>query len=246
MDDREPEPPAWPMRILLIEDDPALRSGLCEALRREAYGVDAFGQGLAGLQALRSAEYDLAVIDLGLPDIDGLMLLRQMRAAGMSLPVLLLTARAEWADRVAGLDEGADDYLGKPFVLPELLARLRALARRRTLAQTARLQLGPLCLDTSQQQATLGGAALALTPREWAVLLELAQCSPRIVPKRKLSQSLSRWDRDVSANAVETQVSRLRHKLAGGDLRLETVRGIGYRLLPPEVQAADPADPAHG
>lgn len=223
------------MRLLLLEDDDALRLGLSEALRREGYAVDAVDRARAAQQMLHDVPYDLAVLDIGLPDGDGLSLLRQLRGAANSLPVMLLTARGDWQDRVGGLDAGADDYLVKPFVLPELMARLRVLCRRRTLAQTAVLTVGALSLDTSQQLARLAGAELALTPREWAVLLELALSSPKIVAKRKLTQSLSRWDRDVSSNAVETQVSRLRHKLGASGLLLETVRGIGYRLLPPEA-----------
>ncbi|MDT9002000.1 response regulator transcription factor [Paucibacter sp. APW11] len=219
------------MRLLLIEDDEALREAMLEALRAEGHAVDAFGRGAHGLAALQDACYDALVLDLGLPDMDGLMLLRRLRERGDGLPVLLLTARADWQDRVRGLDEGADDYLGKPFVLPELLARLRALARRHSLAHAATLQLGALSLDIAQRQASAAGLPLALTPREWAVLLELASSSPRVVPKRRLTQSLSEWDHEVSANAIETQVSRLRQKLDGLGLQLDTVRGVGYRLL---------------
>ncbi|MEJ6006039.1 response regulator transcription factor [Paucibacter sp. AS339] len=219
------------MRVLLIEDDVSLREGLREALCRQGYGVDAFGLGEHGLSALGQAEYDALVLDLGLPDVDGLALLRRVRAQGKSLPILLLTARGDWADRVRGLDEGADDYLVKPFVLPELLARLRALIRRSGAAGAAGLSLGSLHLDMPQQMASLHGEALPLTPKEWAVLLALVLQSPTIVSKRKLLHSLSEWDREMSSNALETHVSRLRHKLQGAGLQLDTVRGVGYRLM---------------
>ncbi len=222
------------MRILLIEDEPSLRKGLCEALLRQGYGVDTFDLGSHGLAALELAEYDAMILDLGLPDVDGLALLRRARSLGKSLPILLLTARGDWSDRVQGLDAGADDYVVKPFVLPELLARLRALIRRSGASRADRLSLGPLQLDMQQQLAWLAGAPLALTPKEWAVLLALVLHSPAIVSKRKLVHSLSEWDRELSSNALETHVSRLRHKLLGASLGLETVRGVGYRLKLPE------------
>lgn len=221
------------MRILLIEDEASLREGLREALLRQGYGVDAFGQGEYGLAALEQAEYDALVLDLGLPDMDGLALLRRVRAQGKSLPILLLTARGDWSDRVRGLDEGADDYVAKPFVLPELMARMRALIRRSGAVRADRLSLGPLHLDMQQQLAWLSDAPLALTPKEWAVLLALVLQSPAIVSKRKLLHSLSAWDRELSSNALETHVSRLRHKLLGASISLDTVRGVGYRLTLP-------------
>lgn len=219
------------MRVLLIEDDEALRAGLYEALAAEAYAVDAFERGKQGLLALDAVDYDALILDLGLPDLDGLQVLQRLRGRSHGLPVLLLTARGDWQDRVRGLDLGADDYLVKPFVLPELLARLRALCRRHAAAQHALIQVGRLTLDTSQQVAILGAQPLALTPKEWALLLDLGLSSPKIVPKRKLAQGLSQWDHDVSTNALESHISRLRGKLLGAGLQLDTVRGVGYRLV---------------
>jgi len=219
------------MRVLLIEDDEALQAGLREALAAQTYAVDVFARGELGLAALEAVAYDAMILDLGLPDLDGLQVLSRLRARGHGLPVLLLTARSDWQDRVRGLDLGADDYLVKPFVLPELLARLRALCRRHAAAQHALIQLGRLSLDTAQQVASLGAKPLALTPKEWALLLDLCLSSPKIVPKRKLAQGLSQWDRDVSANALESHISRLRGKLVNAGLQLDTVRGVGYRLV---------------
>lgn len=219
------------MRVLLIEDDEALRAGLYEALAAEAYAVDAFERGKQGLLALDAVDYDALILDLGLTDLDGLQVLQRLRDRSHGLPVLLLTARSDWQDRVRGLDLGADDYLVKPFVLPELLARLRALCRRHAAAQHALIQVGRLTLDTSQQVAILGAEPLALTPKEWALLLDLGLSSPKIVPKRKLAQGLSQWDHDVSTNALESHISRLRCKLLGAGLQLDTVRGVGYRLV---------------
>lgn len=234
------------MRILLIEDDPNLRASLVEALCRERYTVDAVAQAEQAALTLRDVHYDALLLDIGLPGMSGLSLLGQLRARACALPVMLITARDDWEDKVRGLDLGADDYLSKPFMLPELLARLRALLRRASANRLACVQLGPLALDMGERSASLNQQPLPLTRKEWALLLELALQSPRLVPKRKLIDSLGHWDRELSANAVELHVSRLRLKLAASGLKLETVRGLGYRLLeqaPPRPEA--PASSSH-
>lgn len=219
------------MRILLIEDDPCLGASLVEALRREGYTVDLLAQAEQVCMALRDVHYDAVLLDIGLPGMDGLSLLGQLRARACALPIMLITARDDWEDKVRGLDLGADDYLAKPFMLPELLARLRALLRRASANKLACVQLGALALDMGEHSASLSGEPLPLTRKEWALLLELVMQSPQLVPKRKLIDSLGHWDRELSANALELHVSRLRLKLAVSGLKLETVRGLGYRLL---------------
>jgi DNA-binding response OmpR family regulator len=162
--------------------------------------------------------------------MDGLELLRRMRHRGLKLPTIMLTARDAVEDRVRGLNLGADDYLVKPFSLSELLARCQAVVRRSHQAASSCINVGPLQLDMGVQAATLHGQALELTAREWALLQQLALASPKVVPKRQLVDSLGRWDREITANAIEIYVSRLRGKLAGAALMIRTVRGIGYRL----------------
>lgn len=221
------------MRILLVEDDPGLRASLAEALHRDAYCVDAVERAESALQALGDATYDALLLDIGLPGMDGLSLLARLRAQALRMPVLLITARDDWSDKVRGLDLGADDYLAKPFMLPELLARLRALLRRSQASASGDITLGRLSLGVAEQTATLDGQPLTLTRKEWALLFELALSSPKIVTKRKLINSLSHWENELSANAIELHISRLRRKLAGSTLELETIRGLGYRLIDP-------------
>lgn len=230
------------MRILLVEDDPGLRASLAEALHRDAYSVDAVERAESALQALGDVTYDAMLLDIGLPGMDGLSLLARLRAQALQMPVLLITARDDWSDKVRGLDLGADDYLAKPFMLPELLARLRALLRRSRASACGDVALGGLGLGAAQQTATLNGRPLPLTRKEWALLFELALSSPKIVTKRKLINSLSHWEYELSANAIELHISRLRRKLAGSTLELETIRGLGYRLLDAPI-AGGSADP---
>jgi DNA-binding response OmpR family regulator len=218
------------MRILLIEDDELLACGLQQALARAGYETDHLGAAEPGLDALAHGRHDLAIIDIGLPGMDGLALLRRLRQGGNRVPVLVLTARDGLDDRVRGLNEGADDYVVKPFQLPELLARMQALIRRSLSAASSRLALGPLTLDVATREATLQGEPLALTAREWELVHLLVLSAPGVVPKRRLADSLGRWDREITDNAVEICVSRLRAKLQGTGLSVRTVRGIGYRL----------------
>ncbi len=216
--------------MLLVEDDDALAAGVAEALQRHGYSVDRLPSAEAAEAALTSTLYDLVLLDIGLPGVDGFELLRRLRERGVVVPVLMLTARDAIEDRVQGLRQGADDYLVKPFALAELLARCEALLRRSRSAVATQMRFGGLALDLGQQKATLAGQPFDLTPREWSLLQELVLVAPNVVPKAKLVDSLGRWDREVTANAIEIYISRLRGKLDGGDVEIRTVRGIGYRL----------------
>ncbi|WP_374239941.1 response regulator [Zoogloea sp.] len=218
------------MRVLVVEDDLTLAAGLVEALEREGFRVDHLGAAEPAEGAFGLTAYDLAIVDIGLPGMDGLELIRRVRRRGTLTPILILTARDALDDRVGGLDAGGDDYLLKPFLLPELLARVRALIRRSRAAASLMLQVGELALDVQAHRATLLGEALELTGREWNVLEQLALAVPRVVAKQKLADSLSQWDKEITPNAVEIYVSRLRAKLAGSRVGIRTVRGIGYRL----------------
>ena len=222
------------MRVLVVEDDLTLAAGLVEALEREGFRVDHLGAAEPAEGAFGLTAYDLAIVDIGLPGMDGLELIRRVRRRGTLTPILILTARDALDDRVGGLDAGGDDYLLKPFLLPELLARVRALIRRSRAAASLMLQVGELALDVQAHRATLLGEALELTGREWNVLEQLALAVPRVVAKQKLADSLSQWDKEITPNAVEVYVSRLRGKLEPHGVALRSIRGFGYRL---ELQA---------
>ncbi len=221
------------MRILLVEDDALVAEGLKEGLTHAGYTADHVGTAESALDALQREDFDLAVIDLGLPKMDGLDLIRRLRADGRSLPVLILTASDTLQDCVAGLDAGADDYMVKPFRLPELLARVRALVRRNHSVASAAMQWGPLRLDTSRREASLGGNPIDLPAREWTLLETLLMKAPNVVSKDRLTQSLGGWETGLTPNAVEVYVSRLRAKLEPAGVHIRTVRGIGYRLDEP-------------
>jgi len=218
------------MRLLLIEDDELLLSGLREAFSQAGYELDHLPAAELALDALAHQMHDLAIVDIGLPGMDGLELVRRLRAAGNKIPVLILTARDGLADRVRGLNDGADDYLIKPFLLPELLARVQALIRRSQSAASSRMVAGPLELNVATREAQLHGQPLLLTAREWDLLLAMTLAAPGVVAKRRLADSLSRWDKEITDNAIEIYVSRLRAKLTTDDISIRTVRGIGYRL----------------
>jgi DNA-binding response OmpR family regulator len=230
------------MRLLLVEDDVMVASGIKLGLAGAGYAVDWVGTGEKAEEVLRTESFDAAIIDIGLPRMDGLELTRKMRREGHAMPVLILTARDALQDRVQGLDMGADDYMIKPFELPELLARLRALLRRSQAATSAVLSFGPLELDTANRRATatLNGQpqALELGPREWTVLEYLLINAPKPASKEKLLQALTGWDKEITPNAVEVYISRLRGKLEPFGLALRSIRGFGYRL---EVQDLGPA-----
>ena len=216
------------MRILLVEDDLSLGEGLRTALRRGAFAVDWVQDGASGLLALRDGGFDLVVLDLGLPRVDGIEVIRQVRATGDAVPILVLSARERPADRTLGLDVGADDYLGKPFDTAELLARVRALIRRSAGRANPSLESGPLRLDPASLTATWKGRPLDLTRREFALLRVLMEQRGRPMARDAIQQHLYGWDADVASNAVDVHVHQLRRKLEPGIIR--TVRGLGYAL----------------
>jgi len=217
------------MRILVVEDDALVADALCRGLGEAGFAVDHVGSAERAEAALGAENFDLAVVDIGLPGIDGLTLVRRLRAAGQIVPILILTARDGLADRVDALDLGADDYLIKPFVLPELAARCRALIRRLRSAVSAQLAIGGLALDLAGRVARIDGEALDLTRREWSILECLALQAGHVVAKERLLQAIASWDEEISHNAIEVYVSRLRAKL-GSAAAIRTVRGLGYRL----------------
>jgi DNA-binding response OmpR family regulator len=217
------------MRALVVEDDPVIRDAVCRALSREGYAADSVGSAEQAKSALHAEHFDLAIVDIGLPAEDGLQLLRDLRRRGNSLPVLMLTARDGLQDRVSALDLGADDYLTKPFDVPELLARCRALLRRANGVASAQIQLGALTVDLGRKELLLHGTALDITQREWSVIECLALNAGHIVSKEKLLTAVSGWGEEITPNAIEVYVSRVRAKLAGAAI-IHAVRGLGYRL----------------
>ena len=230
------------MRLLLVEDDVMVASGIKLGLTDAGYTVDWVGSGERAEEVLRSEVFDAAIIDIGLPRMDGLELTKRLRGPGMAspaMPVLILTARDALQDRVQGLDLGADDYMVKPFELPELLARLRALLRRSQAATSAVLSFGPVELDTANRRASAlhdgERTGIELGPREWTVLEYLLIHAPKPASKEKLLQALTGWDKEITPNAVEVYISRLRGKLEPHGVALRSIRGFGYRL---ELQGA--------
>jgi len=223
------------MRILLAEDDQLLGDGIRSGLGLEGDTVDWVSDGVAADQALSTDEFDLLVLDLGLPRKDGLEVLRSLRRRGDLTPVLILTARDKVADRVAGLDAGADDYLTKPFDLDELLARVRALTRRHTGRAAPLLQHGELALDPATHKVSLAGAPVDLAPREYALLRLLLEQRGKVLSRARLVEALYGWDGDLESNAIEVHIHHLRRKL--GNSLIRTVRGIGYGIDQPERPA---------
>jgi DNA-binding response OmpR family regulator len=226
------------MRVLLVEDDRALTVGMRHALQGEGWRVDVLACGEQACQAGLSGEHDVAVLDLGLPRRDGMEVLRHWRQRGAVFPVLLLTARDQLADRVGGLDAGADDYLVKPFDLPELLARLRALGRRAAGRAENQLVLGELVLHGADRELRHRGERVALSPRELALTELLMQRAGRVVPKDQIIARLSSWEADFSENSVEVYVHRLRKRFSELGVVIRTVRGFGYVM-----EAAEPSRP---
>ena len=216
------------MRILLVEDDPALGDGIARALRDESFAVDHVASGVDAAHLGETERYDAAVLDLGLPDREGVAVLRDWRAARRDLPVLVLTARDGWSDKVASFKAGADDYLTKPFRVEELVMRLRALVRRATGHAQPRLECGPLAFDTQTGQFELEGLPLRLTAFEWRVLSQLMLRKGAVIERLELLERVYEGDADVDSNSLEVIVGRLRKKV--GAALIETVRGRGYRL----------------
>jgi two-component system response regulator QseB len=221
------------VRLLLIEDDPMIGEAVCLALRGDGHAVDWAQDGPAGGRALTSgAPYALLLLDLGLPGRDGLKLLADLRRRGDALPVLVITARDTVADRIAGLDAGADDYLVKPFDLDELLARVRALARRASGRAEPMLVHGRLRLDPATHSAWLGEQALQLSAREFALLQALLEKPDAVLSRAQLEERLYGWNEPVGSNAVEVHIHHLRRKL--GDRAIRNVRGVGWTLGDPD------------
>jgi two-component system OmpR family response regulator len=219
------------VKLLLTEDDPLIGDGLVLALGDAGFQVDWVRRAAPSLTALEHTPYDLWVLDLGLPDRDGLTVLRQWRANGRNMPVLVLTARDSWHDKVTGIDAGADDYLAKPFHPEELLARLRALIRRSTGLASPLLQCGDLTLDTRSSRVSWTGLPITLTGHEYKVLAYLLHRPGQVVSRTELTEHIYSQDADRDSNTIEVFVGRLRRKMPG--LALETVRGLGYRLACP-------------
>jgi two-component system OmpR family response regulator len=218
------------VRILIIEDDSVLADGLSRTLRHADYAVDSASSGVEADHVLAAQTYDLVILDLGLPGLDGFEVLRRMRRRGSNVPVLILTARDGLQDRVKGLDLGADDYMIKPFDLPELEARVRALIRRGQSGGASVLSHGALVLDTAGRRATLGAEPLDLSARELGVLEVLMMRAGRVVNKEQLAEQLYGWDEEVGPNAIEVYVHRLRRKLEPAGVNIRTIRGLGYLL----------------
>lgn len=216
------------MKILLVEDDPSLASGLLVALRRASYTVEHVSDGPAAIQALELTPFDLLVLDLGLPTLDGTAVLQALRTRGNPIPVLVLSARDSTRDRVQGLDLGADDYLTKPFELDELLARLRVLLRRRSGRQVNQLNLGELSLNPESLSATWQGRPVELQRLEFMLLLQLAENPQRVFNRAQLEESLYGWGEGAESNTIDVHVHHLRRKITPSVIK--TIRGVGYRM----------------
>ncbi|AJD47998.1 DNA-binding response regulator [Isoalcanivorax pacificus W11-5] len=219
------------MRVLLVEDDIALAQGIRVALKPEGYTVDWLQDGASALHALQHESFDVAILDLGLPKLDGLAVLRQLRASADPVPVLVLTARHTTSDRILGLDSGADDYLTKPFDVAELKARLRALLRRSAQRPEPLIEYRGIQLDPATQHVRYEGEAVTLQRKEYLLLHELLARPGRVMTRDKLEQVLYGWDETVESNALEVHVHHLRRKLFPGLIR--TVRGVGYTVDKP-------------
>jgi DNA-binding response OmpR family regulator len=221
-----------PVRVLVAEDDEGLRSVLERGLRENGYAVDTAGDGEQALRYLDTYEYEVAILDWRMPKLSGLEVIRRLRLRGAALPVLMLTARDAASDRVAGLDEGADDYLVKPFDFSELLARVRALQRRGEAMQSLVINVGGLQLDTVTREVSLGSLRPRLTATELSLLEILMHRSPAVVSRRSIA--LAVWNEEADAlgsNTLDVHLARLRAKLAASGVKIESVRAVGYRIV---------------
>ena len=225
------------MRVLIVEDDPDLSRQLAETLDHAGYAVDAAPDGEEGWFLGDTEPYDVVVLDLGLPKLDGVTVLERWREAGRDFPVLILTARDRWSEKVAGFDAGADDYLTKPFHPEELLARLRALTRRAAGHASSTLESGDLTIDTRGARVFLGDRLVKLTSHEFRLLSYLMHHQDRVISRTELVEHGHDQDFDRDSNTIEVFVGRLRKKI--GSDRIETVRGLGYRLVDPAADKAD-------
>ncbi len=218
------------MRLLIVEDDQQLSEALSALLRQSGYEVDAHSDGRTALNALLASDYDLAVIDLMLPGMNGVALVRSLRKQNRGLPILIITARDSLEDRVGGLDAGADDYLVKPFEMPELEARIRALLRRQRADRDSEIKVGSLTMVPGQPRVSLGGTNVDLPASELALLETLATRLGRVVSKQTIAERLSRGGNPPSDTAIEVCVHRLRRRLGPFGLKVRTLRGFGYLL----------------
>ena len=216
------------MRILVVEDDASLAKRITSSIADAGYAVDHAADGERADFLAQTEQYDAMILDLGLPKVDGLTLLRNWRDAGLATPVLVLTARSSWHDKVRGIDGGADDYVSKPFRIEEVLARVRSLIRRASGHLTPELRAGSVALDTRQSRVTLDGAAVKLTSHEFRLLSYLMHHRGRVVSQAELTEHIYAQDFDRDSNTVEVFIARLRRKL--GASFIETVRGLGYRI----------------
>ena len=221
------------MRILVVEDEPTLCHQLVQAVAAAGHTVESASDGVTAHYLGDVEDFDAVVLDLGLPALDGLSVLRRWRAAGRTMPVLILTARSAWHEKVAGMDAGADDYLAKPFHMEELLARLRALLRRLGEHASAQWQCGDIVVDTSQARVLLRGQPLVLTSHEYKLLSHLMQRKGEVLSRTELAEHLYPDDSERDSNTIEVFIARLRKKLPEGSI--ETVRGLGYRLVDPSA-----------
>jgi two-component system OmpR family response regulator len=221
------------LRVLVVEDESILSGQLARAFGEAGYAVDSAADGEQADFLARTEQYDSIVLDLGLPKIDGLTLLRRWRQAGVATPVLILTARGSWHEKVQGIDGGADDYVAKPFRIEEVLARIRALIRRASGLAQPELRCGPLTLDPRTARVCVGGAAVKLTSLEFRVLSYLMHHGGQVVSRTELTEHIYAQDLDRDSNTVEVFVARLRRKL--GASFIETVRGLGYRMRAPSA-----------
>jgi DNA-binding response OmpR family regulator len=217
------------MQLLLVEDDRPLASGLQKALQAQGFAVNHVETGKAALHVIDTETPDLVILDIGLPDIGGLSVLKKLRVRHAELPVLLLTARDSLDDKILGLDTGADDYLAKPFEMNELLARLRVIERRLAQVKTARIAIGRVSLDTVAQKVFAGDAEVELSRREYMLLKSLMENAGRVQTRAVLESRLYSWGEEVASNALEVHVHHLRRKL-GNDF-IQTIRGVGYKVV---------------
>ena len=220
------------MRLLVVEDDPDLNRQLADALKDAGYAVDCALDGEEGHFLGDTEPYDAVVLDIGLPTLDGISVLEQWRRDKRTMPVLILTARDRWSDKVAGMDAGADDYVAKPFHMEEVLARVRALLRRSAGHATSEIECGPIRLDTKSARVTIEGAAVKLTSHEFRLLSYLMHHRGRVVSRSELVEHLYEQDFDRDSNTIEVFIGRLRKKIPGDFIK--TVRGLGYTLEDPQ------------
>ncbi len=216
------------MRVLLVEDDKPLSDALADSLRKSGYVVDCVFSGQSALYAMRGGGVDMVILDLGLPDMDGLQVLKTLRTRKNTLPVIILTARDSIDDKIVGLDTGADDYLPKPFEVSELLARLRVMERRLGTANSALIQINNVSLDTHNLVLIIDGQSVSLPRRELMLLKSLMENAGRIRSKQQLESSLYEWGDEVASNTVEVHIHHLRKKLPEGFIK--TIRGVGYSI----------------